>query len=446
MKGPLVKGICTLALLGLSQHATAQEAPTSQPTSMASSQPSTQPASTPATVPVEPVKPIEKPKKPEDPKPSKGLSVGSQGKISFGALLQGWYDTNQTADKFTQNDDAIDTFRVRRAEINITGEIIPKKFGFKVMTDLAKGLFNQDKQTVVTGVTTTTDPVTGEVTTTTTTSTITGVKADNIVPVRDLYGIVKTKNVDVWFGQYKIPLSLEGLGSPAQLLLPERAVASKTFGDKRDFGIKAEKRFDKFQNAYYAVGIWNGSGENKLDTDSVKDFMWRFEAIPQLGPAKVLVAFVGAQSLTGDDLQASRQLFEGDLRVNVGPLVVQSEVFSQTSRNASANGIDPAADKKAFGFYASGGFQQKNFLAALRVGSLDPDTATAPEEDGGQLLETGASASYFFWRDSKKTSPLFSDHPEIHEAKIQLGYSHFVPTKTGVGTTDEVILAMQSWF
>jgi hypothetical protein len=432
------KSLCSLLLLGVSQAVVAQEMPTSQPTSQASSQPTSTPVAK-----VEPAKP--EPKK-EEPKPSKGLAIGSQGRLNFGALLQGWYDTNATADKFTANDEAIDTFRIRRAELSISGEIIPKRFAFKAMTDLAKGLFNQDKQTVVTGVTTTTDPVTGEVTTTTTTTTLTGVKADNIVPIRDLYGVIKTEKADIWFGQYKIPLSLEGLGSPAQLLLPERAVASKTFGDKRDFGVKVEKRFEEIQNAYYGVGVFNGSGENKLDTDSVKDLMWRFEAIPQLGPAKLLIAFVGAQSLTGDDLQASRRLLEGDVRLNVGPIVLQSEVFAQVSRVASADAVTPGAEKNALGFYASAGYQQKKFLVAARVGGLDPDTATAGADDAGQLMEFGASASYFLWRNNKKTSPLYSDHPEIHEAKIQAGYSHFVPSQTGGVATDELIIALQSWF
>ena len=427
------KSIYSLLLLGMSQTVTAQEAPLSQP----STAPSSQPTSAPATAPVKPVTP-----KKEAPKLSKTLAIGSQGKIKFGGLFQGWFDSNTTADKFTANEDAINTFRVRRAEFSLSGDVIPERFSFKVMTDFAKGLFNQDKQTVVTSVIT--DPITGEVTTTTTT--LTGVKADNIVPVRDLYGVIKTKHADLWFGQYKIPLSLEGNGSPAQLLLPERSVAAKAFGDKRDFGLKVEKRFEEFQNALYSVGVFNGSGENRLDTDPIKDLMWRFEAIPNLGPAKVLVAFVGAQSLTGDDLQASRRLLEGDLRVNVGPLVLQAEVFSQKSRVVSADGIAPATPKDALGFYVSAGFQQNNFLVAGRFGTFDPDTAVAPADDDAQLTELGASASYFLWRDNKKTSPLFSEHPEIHEAKIQVGYSHFAPTNTANQATDELIVALQSWF
>lgn len=360
-------------------------------------------------------------------KPPTDLAVGSRGLVSVHALLQAWVDTNPAADKFGEDPEA--TFRIRRAELRISGDIISKRVSYVVMTDLARSLFKMGESVTVTN-------PDGS------TSTVQGVQADNLLPIRDAYTIIKSEHVDVWLGQFKIPISLEGLTSPAQLLLPERSVVAKAFGDKRDLGVKLEKRKDRF---YYGLSAYNGAGENRLDTDNTKEAAGRFEFTPKFGEnAKLLLAVAGLASI-GPAEQQHRQLIEGDVRFEYGGFLVQGEVISSLTRGAAdENGVQ--SEKGGLGFYASSAYTHPaGFQVAGRAGMLDNDTATAAAEDSSQVGEFGASVNYFFLR-SKKESNFFSEHPEFHEAKVQLSFNRFVPTAPDHQITDEVILALQSWF
>src|SRR5688572_2902985 len=143
--------VLTLALPLLSY---AQEAPSSQPASAPASAPAEakpQPTTAPTTVEATAEEPKKEEKKKEEEKLPKDLAVGLAGRVGIHGLIQGWYDSNTAADKFDAEPEG--TFRIRRAEIKIQGDIIPKKFSFVAMTDLAKGLFKAKNTTVVTGVT-----------------------------------------------------------------------------------------------------------------------------------------------------------------------------------------------------------------------------------------------------------------------------------------------------
>src|SRR6478609_4812144 len=83
---------------------------------------------------------------------------------------------------------------------------------------------------------------------------------------------------DLTVGQFKIPVSYEGYNSASKILFPERSVVSRRFGDQRDLGIKIDKKIGK--NFYYQVAVFNGEGQNKLDTNKQKDLALRLEAYP----------------------------------------------------------------------------------------------------------------------------------------------------------------------
>ena len=70
--------------------------------------------------------------------------------------------------------------------------------------------------------------------------------------LQDVQLTYMTDYADISIGQFKIPVSLEGAGSASKLLFPERALISRAFGDKRDLGLKVEKKFEYFS---YLVGI-----------------------------------------------------------------------------------------------------------------------------------------------------------------------------------------------
>ncbi len=59
---------------------------------------------------------------PADAEPPRKLAVGTEGFFQPGILLQGWFLADRA-------DETTSTFRVRRAELHLKGEIIPGRVG-----------------------------------------------------------------------------------------------------------------------------------------------------------------------------------------------------------------------------------------------------------------------------------------------------------------------------
>lgn len=112
----------------------------------------------------------------------------------FNALLQVW----------TLSDAAVPRvgMRLRRAELRMGGTVIPS-LRYLLMVDPAKLLSSGDRR----------------------------ILQDWGV------GYSPFKNFEILVGQFKNQTSAEGLASTARLLLPERSVTSRLFGDKRDTGL-----------------------------------------------------------------------------------------------------------------------------------------------------------------------------------------------------------------
>ncbi len=313
----------------------------------------------------------------------KRLAAGTGGLFQPGLLLQGWFQDTNTS---------ISTFRVRRAEISFKGDIVPGKASYGVMFDPAKVLEFQDKKADVSGGGTVTvkQPV--------------GATA----VLQDFWLTFPTTYVDVTLGQVKIPVSLEGFGSSSKLLFPERALVSKQFGDKRDIGVRLSKAFPFFG---YTAGIVNGTEANKLDTNDEKDLTLRLEAYPVKGlvVAGVVYATVGGRNTNAKDR------YEGDVRFESGPLLVQAEYIAARDVDASA------AATNSQGFYGAAGWTLFDVLQpCVRVGFLDLGTDTW-HFDGG--------LNYYLRKN---------------EAKLQISYSRY-EFETGPGK-NEVIVAGQVWF
>jgi hypothetical protein len=168
------------------------------------------------------------------------------GKIKFNGLLQAWFATG--------NGGFNDTFRVRRAELKFTGEITPQ-VKWTVMLDPAKALSLNN--------------------TFTTTGGTSVVKENNVNQasriLQDAFITLSYfRRVNINVGQFKLPLSLEGLQSSAGLDTERALFASDrerggNYGDVRDVGVMLygplTSRID------YQVGLFNGSGENQNDVD-----------------------------------------------------------------------------------------------------------------------------------------------------------------------------------
>lgn len=347
-----------------------------------------QPAEPPAPPPAPPA-PAEPP--PTEPPPAvepARLSVGKSGFVEPGMLLQGWFFG-------AHQDEWNTTFRVRRAEIKLNGEIIPDFVGFAVMIDPAKVLEFEEETVPVApaGSVAVEQP------------------QSNVSVLQDFYITFISEYADVSLGQFKIPLSWEGYNSSSKLLFPERALSSRAFGDARDIGLRVEK---KIGPVHYFAGLYNGEGLNRRDSNDQKDATLRVEVFPI---EWLMLAAVGYTSIGERDQPTTRDAVEGDLRIEYEDALFQGEYIRAWEGSTDA-------DRDAgHGFYTAVAYTfLERLQPALRVGVLDPNVRFV--RDHTWHYELGIN--YYLQK---------------HEAKLQASYGLFDPRR-GV-TRHEVILAAQ---
>lgn len=283
------------------------------------------------------------------------------------------------------------TFRVRRAELKIKGQILPDFLAYEVMIDPAKLVEDKTKSVTVEGQ----DPAP------TTAGTVDAPAPTGIL--QDLYITFLSEYADVSIGQFKIPVSWEGYNSSKKLLFPERALSSKKFGDRRDLGIRVEKKLgDHF---YYFAGVYNGEGQNRADTNNQKDVALRLEAYPIDGVTLGAVGYVGVGER---DQPGTKDRAEGDVRVELGDALLQAEYI---------HGWDgpKGARAESHGFYGALAYTLFGKLQpAVRVGYLDNDLDTSDDAvmhyEGAlnyylQGQEARLSASYSFFDKQQGSDP-----------------------------------------
>jgi phosphate-selective porin len=169
------------------------------------------------------------------------------GKVKFTGLIQGWYAGG--------NRGFNDTFRIRRAELKFTGDLLPK-VKWTVMLDLAKALSLNTASTTVNGT-----PVIRDV----------SVNQSSRILQEAFVTLGYFKRANINIGQFKLPVSQEALQSSGALDTVERALfltdrsRGGALGDVRDFGVMAFGGLNK--QIDYQIGVFNGSGENMNDVD-----------------------------------------------------------------------------------------------------------------------------------------------------------------------------------
>jgi len=415
-----MRNIFTLFAIGaLAGTAAAQPAPPPDvpPTPTPAPTPTPEPA--PVPPPADKLKPAEPPPeepkqeepKQEDPPPTKKLMVGAKGLFNPGALLQGWYQHERAGDT-TQ----VSQFRIRRAELSISGEILPKKVGYKVMFDPARVL---DTQTKVPLFDAAGNPVVDDKG-----KAVTINNAAKLSTLQDFYITGLTPYAEVSLGQFKIPVSWEGYNSSGKLIFPERAVVSNTFGDKRDLGIRVTKTFPMWM---YSAGIFNGSGLDNPDNNVQKDLTLRLEVYPVKG---LTLAGMAYDSVGERDHAGTKDRWEGDVRYEEGPILVQGEVIF--ARDVAKDGVDPT---KAHGFYVLAGYTipdvDTTFHGAIqpviRVGAFDPDSGV----DKNELVHFDVGVNYYLQK---------------HEMKLQLAYQRTQFSDDAKPANNEFIVAAQVSF
>lgn len=307
------------------------------------------------------------------------------------------------------------TFRLRRAELHVKGEVVPGRVSYGLMMDPAKVLEFRDTTLPVNNQ----DPAPADPSNPESVTAKQPVGAVSML--QDFFVTVTTPYVDVSLGQFKTPASWEGYNSSSKLLFPERALVSREFGDKRDIGLRMSKAFEDFG---YSAGVFNGAGQNNLDTNNDKDIALRLEGYPTPG---LVIAGVVYASL-GERNSYVKDRYEADVRFERGPFLLQAEYIRAHDMGKAA----PATD--AQGFYGALAWTLFDVLQpCLRVGYLDPDVRANvdPTTAGGkdEVWHVDAGLNYYLRKN---------------EAKVQLAYSRFqFDTRSA---NNEIILAGQVSF
>jgi phosphate-selective porin len=336
---------------------------------------------------------------PATPPPQK-LSVGTSGLFQPGMLLQGWFQLDRA-------DETTTTIRLRRAELSAKGEIVPKLFSYAISIDPARALEFQDKELTVQS----DDEEIGNVTA--------KQPAGPATILKDAYLTFQTPYADVSLGQFKIPVSWEGYNSSSKLLFAEAAAVAKEFGDKRDLGLRVAKHF-KYLG--YTAGLFNGAGQNNLDTNNSKDVALRLELYPIEG---LILGGVAYASVGKRDESKAKDRYEGDIRYENGPFLLQAEYINARDVGSSGKAV------KAQGVYGALAYRVIDSIQpCVRFGYLDPNSKKNldPEKDSGK--------DEFWHLDLGLNWYIVSN-----EVKLQLNYYRFqYQDKTA---NNEVIFAAQ---
>jgi hypothetical protein len=332
------------------------------------------------------VPPAPAPEAKEEEPPSK-LHVGKEGFVQPGILLQAWFAGAR------QSSETTTTFRLRRAELKLKGEIIPKLIAFQVMFDPARVLEFEETTVEVEGQ----DPPPA------TPGTVTVDQPNGAVAaMQDLYVTFLTDYADASIGQFKIPLSWEGYNSSSKIVLPERALSSRRWGDRRDIGIRVEKKLgDHF---YYQFGVFNGEGQNRPDSNNQKDVALRLEGYPIEG---IMIGAVGYVGVGERDDPTTKDRVEGDVRVELENFLVQAEYIR------AWDGPSDGTRVKGHGVYGALGYTFFDRLQpVVRVGYVDPDL-------DGDAAEGNSSDEVVHYEGG------VNFYIQKHEAKLQASYSFF---------------------
>ena len=280
------------------------------------------------------------------------------GKVKFTGLVQGWFAAGDQGFN--------DTFRMRRAEMRFSGDIMPN-VRWSIMFDLAKALSVNSSSTTIDGV-----PVVRTV----------GINQASRIFQEAYITLSHFKKANIQFGQFKIPVSHEGLQSSAALDTVERALfltdraRGGGLGDARDIGVMA---FGPLSDQIdYQLGIFNGAGEsqNDVDQNEQKTAAGRFVFRPsilkglQIGGSGAFGIGTNSPSLRRDRLGAELVYTRGSFRI-------KSELMT---------GVDGDIHRR--GYYAHFGYRVHPKVEGIfRFDMFDPDirsetsAASATERD-----------------------------------------------------------------
>jgi phosphate-selective porin OprO/OprP len=281
--------------------------------------------------------------------------------------------------RYTHWDTGSDGFRVRRARFGLEGDLL-KNFNFKLQVD----------------------------------GTRRPILLDAAVEISSIpYATVS-------FGQFKVPFSLDNLTSSSALDLVNRSQtveelcpAQDIGSTGRDIGVTVSGKLSILE---YSLGVFNGSGINRVDTNDQKDIVGRlvFRLFNSL--AIGVTHYIGDQRPSASVVHVNRDRTGVDVFFSKGPAFIKGEyIFAR----------DDQAERA--GWYVRGGYSfiQGKLQALINYDSYDRDLDLA----GNRIDVLTLGLNWFF---SGKT-------------KLQINYEHH--RDEFAGTTDNVFLAQfQAYF
>lgn len=336
------------------------------------------------------------------------LAVGEHGGFFQPSMLLQFWGVARHPD-----DETATFFRLRRAEMRLKGEIAPGLVGFSLMIDPAKLVRFSRTDVPVTDF----EPAEGEPEPESSgqVSVLQPGNDDSSI-LQDFYITFLSDYADVSLGQFKIPVSLEGYGSSSRILFPERSRVSRAFGDRRDIGVRIEKKLGDF--FYYYAGIFSGAGQNRMDDDNEKDVGLRLEVYPVTGLTLGAVGY----TTVGERDGTVRDRVEVDVRYDAHDVFAQAEyIYGQDGPEGAR--VESHGVYGAFGYTLLGRIQP-----IVRFGFLNPvDSA----DDMLTFYEGGLN---YYLRG--------------REARLALAVSRFVWEEESAGQTNEteaILLAQVSF-
>ncbi len=326
------------------------------------------------------------------------LKVGDSGELKFSGLLQGWYIADSspvgTGTDYLGNKTGVNTFRMRRAEIKLSGKITPA-WGFEVMLDPAK------TQNFTTG------------------------NDDKLL--QDLaISYLGLKGHEFAIGQKKIAITEEGLRSSADLDFAERSRITRVIGDLRQGGFFYKGQYGNMFAAQ--ASITNGTIANTND-DSNDTLFWaaRFDVKPSKGLVAGISGGTGdvqQEHLTRDRLGAHIR-WDGNEQL---PLWLRFEYgWAKDGQGAGKSDITRA------GWYGSALYTfAKQFQLGVRYEEYDPD-----KDVSGDKLTILTSGFHYLLKGRNLNLKLDWFHIKQEGRKVN-----------GVleESYDEVVLAVQAAF
>lgn len=268
------------------------------------------------------------------------------GKVTLSGLLQAWY---LGGDQHTGS-----TFRVRRGEMRFSGDIAPRA-KWTVMVDVAKALSLSTTQATVDGT---------KVLSSGSVNQSGRMLQDAFVSLQLPHGM----KLDA--GQFKLPLSLEGLQSSAKLEVVERALflsdraRGGALGDVRDVGVSLRGALGSQLD--WQGAIYNGMSEstNTVDGNEQKTAAARVTFRPRILPGLHL-GVSGAHDPGTRGQLGGRQRVGGELLYARGRAALRGEVM--TARDGAI---------RRRGWYAHGDYMvAQTVQVVLRHDDFDPDLA-----------------------------------------------------------------------